>query len=151
MAGRRKRGEPSDLDQPLPWEEEADPAACTSASTPPASEPASIPTPAVVADNSRPSLSRASEPKPRARRTKGLTPEQRALRSRLAAYRLHATHDPKAATKKAREAFAARFEREVDPAGVLSSEERARRAEAARRAYFTGLALRSSRARRRVG
>lgn len=84
-------------------------------------------------------------------RSQGFTPEQRALRSRLAAYRLHATHDPKETTKKAREAFAARFEREADPEGVLSPEERARRAEAARRAYFTGLALRSSRARRRAG
>jgi hypothetical protein len=67
----------------------------------------------------------------------------------MAAYRLHATHDPRETTRKAREAFAERFEREVDPDGVLPPAERARRAEAARRAYFTGLALRSSRARRR--
>jgi len=88
----------------------------------------------------------ASEPEPRTRRGKGLTPQQRVLRSRLAAYQLHATHDPKETTKKAREAFAARFEREVDPDGLLSPDERARRADAARRAYFTRLALRSSRA-----
>lgn len=49
------------------------------------------------------------------------------------------------------EAFAARFERQVDPNGVLPPAERARRAEAARRAYFTELALRSSQARRRAG
>ncbi len=41
----------------------------------------------------------------------------------------------------------ARFERQVDPKGVLSVEERERRSTAAMRAYFTGLALRSSRAR----
>jgi hypothetical protein len=67
----------------------------------------------------------------------------------MAAYRLHATHDPKETTRKARDAFAARFEREVDPDGLLAPAERARRAEAARRAYFTGLALRSSQVRRR--
>jgi hypothetical protein len=104
-----------------------------------------------VADDSCPPASRPSGPRPRSRRANGFTPEQRALRSRLAAYRLHATHDPRETTKKAREAFAARFEREVDPEGVLSPEERTRRVEAARRAYFTGLALRSSRARRRAG
>lgn len=40
-----------------------------------------------------------------------------------------------------------RFERQIDPEGVLSPEERARRGRAAMRAYFTALALRSSRAR----
>ncbi|MGH8975576.1 MAG: hypothetical protein ACRD0C_20510 [Acidimicrobiia bacterium] len=78
-----------------------------------------------------------------------LTAEQRILRARLAAYRLHATHDPKETTRSARAAFASRFEREVDPEGVLDPAERARRAEAARKAHFTRLALRSSRARRR--
>lgn len=87
----------------------------------------------------------------RARKVKTLTPEQRVLRSRLGAYRLHATHDPKETTRNARAAFASRFERQVDPDGVLAPAERARRAEAARRAYFTHLALLSSRARRRGG
>jgi hypothetical protein len=41
-----------------------------------------------------------------------------------------------------------RFEREVDPENRLPEVERARRAEAARRAYFTELALKSARARR---
>jgi len=81
----------------------------------------------------------------------GLTAEQRVLRARLAAYHLHATHDPKETTRKAREVFLSRFEREVDPDGVLTPCERARRAEAARRAYFTRLAFQSSRARRRAG
>jgi hypothetical protein len=81
----------------------------------------------------------------------GLTSEQRILRARLAAYHLHATHDPKETTRKAREVFLSRFEREVDPEGVLTPGERARRVEAARRAYFTRLAFQSSRARRRAG
>lgn len=95
------------------------------------------------------SCKRASDRQRRARTAKKLTPEQRVLRSRLGAYRLHATHDPRLTTRKAREAFAGRFERQVDPDGVLAPAERAQWAEAARRAYFIGLALRSSQARRR--
>ena len=86
----------------------------------------------------------------RERTAKRLTPEQRIMRSRMAAYRLPATHDPRVTTRKARAAFASRFERQVDPDGLLPEAERAQRAEAARRAYFTGLALRSSQARRRT-
>ena len=52
-------------------------------------------------------------------------------------------------TIKAREAFASRFDQQVDPEGLLDPVERARRADHARRAYMTGLALRSARARRR--
>lgn len=44
----------------------------------------------------------------------------------------------------------AKFEREVDPDGVLSPEERARRAEHLRKAHFQRLALKSARARRRT-
>ena len=66
----------------------------------------------------------------------GITPSQRSLRSRIAAYTLHATHDPRETTQAARIAFMARFEREVDPEGILPPVERDRRAEAARRAYF---------------
>jgi hypothetical protein len=43
----------------------------------------------------------------------------------------------------------ARFELMVDPAGELSPQERARRAEHARKAYFTALALKSAEVRRR--
>jgi len=43
----------------------------------------------------------------------------------------------------------ARFERQVDPDGVLDPEERAFRAEQAKRAYYTRLVLRSVQARRR--
>ena len=78
-----------------------------------------------------------------------LTPAQRSLRGRIGAYALHARRDARETTRIAREKFLERFEREVDPAGELPTEERRRRAEAARRAYFTRLALRS--ARRRSG
>jgi hypothetical protein len=44
-----------------------------------------------------------------------------------------------------------RFEREVDPNGVLTPSERARRAEYALKAHMTVLALRSSRQRSRRG
>jgi hypothetical protein len=55
--------------------------------------------------------------------------------------------DPSAHTALARSAFLARFEREVDPDGTLTPEDRARRAEHARKAHFQRLALASSRAR----
>jgi len=79
-----------------------------------------------------------------------MTPGERTLRARMAAYRLHATHDPKETTAAARAAFLARFEREVDPDGRLSPSERRRRAEAARKAYFTKLAIQSVRGRQRA-
>ena len=48
-------------------------------------------------------------------RTLTYDPKEMARRGRIGAYRLHATHSPKETTKAAREAFMARFEREVDP------------------------------------
>ncbi|MDP9460708.1 MAG: hypothetical protein M3Q22_10825 [Actinomycetota bacterium] len=79
------------------------------------------------------------------------TPEQRALAARIAAHSKWAlTADPTAATAPARAAFLDRFEREVDPDGVLPPTERARRAEHARKAYFTRLALKSAKARRKA-
>lgn len=77
-----------------------------------------------------------------------LTPEQRALRARLAAHSLHAKiADETAHTTPARKAFLDRFEREVDPDGTLEPAERARRAEHAKKAYFARLALRSAKSR----
>lgn len=77
-----------------------------------------------------------------------LTSDQRSLRARLAAHSLHATiSDPVAHTAPARAAFLDRFEREVDPDGVLPLGERSRRAEHARKAYFARLALASAKAR----
>jgi hypothetical protein len=73
---------------------------------------------------------------------------ERSLRARLAAYALHAQRDPRETTANGRAAFLARFDREVDPQGLLEPDERRRRAEQARRAYFTRLALASAKARR---
>jgi hypothetical protein len=71
------------------------------------------------------------------------------MRARLAAHSLHArVADPVAHTAPARRAFMDRFEREVDPDGELPIEERQRRAEHARKAYFLRLALASAKARR---
>jgi hypothetical protein len=78
-----------------------------------------------------------------------MTPEQRSLRGRIGAYSLWATHDPREMTKPARRAFLSRFEREVDPNGVLPEGERTRRAEYAKKAYFSRLALKSAKARAR--
>jgi hypothetical protein len=79
----------------------------------------------------------------------GLTPTERSLRARTAVHTSWAnTTDPTARTAPARAAFLDRFEREVDPDGVLLPEERLRRAAHARKAYFSMLALKSARARR---
>lgn len=79
-----------------------------------------------------------------------LTPAERSQRARLAAYTLHSlVEDPAAHTAPARAAFLARFERQVDPDGVLAPADRARRAECARKAYFARLALASAASRRR--
>jgi hypothetical protein len=72
-----------------------------------------------------------------------------ALRGRLGAYTLHATHDPRETTAAARATFLERFIDEVDPNRELPEAERNRRAEAARKAYFTRLALKSAKARRK--
>jgi hypothetical protein len=77
-----------------------------------------------------------------------LSPAERSLRARLAAYAMHARHDARRTSANGRTAFLARFEREVDPDGRLDPEERARRAEQARRAYFARLALAAAKARR---
>jgi hypothetical protein len=73
---------------------------------------------------------------------------KRVLQARMAAHTLHAhVDDPAAHTAPARKAFLSRFERKVDPEGLLEPKERARRAEHAKKAYFTRLTLASSRAR----
>lgn len=74
-----------------------------------------------------------------------LTPEERTLRSRIAAHESWArTDDRSARTAKARAAFASKFEQQVDPDRVLDPVERAKRAEHARKAHFTRLALASA-------
>ena len=74
--------------------------------------------------------------------------DERVLRARMAAHLLHARlKDPAEQTASARAAFLSRFEREVDPDGVLQPAERFRRAEHAKKAYFLRLALASRKAR----
>jgi hypothetical protein len=80
-----------------------------------------------------------------------LTPSERVLRARLAAHEKWAqTGDRTAAIATARQAFLDRFERQVDPDGILDPAERARRAESAKRAHFLRLSLKSARARRKA-
>jgi hypothetical protein len=76
------------------------------------------------------------------------SPELRALRARLGAHALHASHDSRELTKKARATFLAKFEVQVDPNGTLTPFERDRRARHARKAYFLRLALKSAAARK---
>jgi hypothetical protein len=76
-------------------------------------------------------------------------PADMALRGRIGALRLHATHDPRETTSAARATFLARFERDVDPEGLLPEGERRRRAEYARKAHFATLALKPARTRSR--
>jgi hypothetical protein len=74
----------------------------------------------------------------------------RSLRGRIGAYTRWANTDDRwSATQPARDAFYAKFEREVDAEGTLSPQERAKRAEYARKAYFQRLALKSVQARQR--
>ncbi len=83
-----------------------------------------------------------------------LTPNQRVLRARIAAHTRWANEDPRdpngamararAKSPQSPDYWAAK----VDPDGELPEAERAKRAEHARKAYMTGLALKSSQARR---
>jgi len=66
----------------------------------------------------------------------------------MGAYTLHAKG--KTNTGPARKAFDDRFRKQVDPDGILPDDERERRAEHAKRAYFAGLALKSATARRKA-
>jgi hypothetical protein len=85
------------------------------------------------------------------RRRSRFSPSERALRGRIGAHLLHATHDSRRLTENARAAFMASFERQVDPDGSLPADERRRRAAHARAAHFARLARLSvvSRQRRR--
>ncbi|WP_203698858.1 hypothetical protein, partial [Catellatospora coxensis] len=79
----------------------------------------------------------------------GLTAAQRRRRARVAVHTSWAnTADRSARTAPARQAFRARFERQVDPDGVLPAEERDDRVKHAIKAYMLQLAERSSRSRR---
>lgn len=81
-------------------------------------------------------------------RHESLTPHERVMRSRMAAYLMHARHDARKTTEASHAAFMARFLRDVDPEQKLPEPERHRRAAAAKSAYFTRLAYLSARKRR---
>jgi hypothetical protein len=78
-----------------------------------------------------------------------MTPELRRQRARLGAYAQQAAYDTRETTRNARLAFNQRFLDQVDPDGTLPEAERARRALAARKAYFAALSLRSAIVRRK--
>jgi hypothetical protein len=78
-----------------------------------------------------------------------MTPAERSMRAQLGAHALWAkTEDRAAQTQAARDGFYARFERQVDPEGLLLPEERQRRAQHARKAHMLRLSLASAKARR---
>lgn len=81
----------------------------------------------------------------------GLTPEQRSMRARIAAHARWSKEDPKPNAQRGQAGLLARFEREVDPEGVLPEKERRRRAKSARRAHMGRLALASSKKRKGTG
>lgn len=77
------------------------------------------------------------------------TPNQTKVQAgRIGGYTTAARHDSRTITARARETFLASFVDQVDPDRVLPEQERLRRAEAARRAHFTRLAMQSAAARR---
>jgi len=83
-----------------------------------------------------------------------MDPERKArsllsLRGRIGAAVLHSQRDSRELTVKARAAFERTFLDAVDPERSLPEEERNRRAQHARTAYFSRLALASAKARRR--
>jgi hypothetical protein len=78
------------------------------------------------------------------------TTAERALHSRAASHvRWSRETDRTKATEPARAGMQAKFEKQVDPDGVLDPVDRARRAESARKAYYADLTRRSIAARRR--
>jgi hypothetical protein len=82
--------------------------------------------------------------------TTNVLASERSIRGRIGAYTRWAnTEDRYLTTRPAREGFYAKFEREVDPEARLAPQERAKRAEFARKAYYQRLALKSAQARRR--
>ena len=72
----------------------------------------------------------------------------RAEAGRIGGLIASARNDPRQLTAEARRAFTVdRFERQVDPEGVLDPQERRRRADAARKAHMLRLAARSAEVR----
>jgi len=79
-----------------------------------------------------------------------MTAAERSRRARIAAHASWATTvDRTARTSSGTRAFLDRFERQVDPGGILPDETRAAMAQHARTAYMLQLAEKSAAARRR--
>lgn len=86
---------------------------------------------------------RVMETTPPDRRTvthSSLSASQRSQRAAIAAHTKWSKADRTEGTSAARAAFLERFEREVDPDGVLDPVTRAQRAESAKRAHFQRMA-----------
>ena len=77
-----------------------------------------------------------------------MTPGERTLRARAAAYAMLAKHWSRKGALSGQAALLAKFERQVDPECLLAPEERRLRALHARRAHMARLALASARSRR---
>jgi hypothetical protein len=77
-----------------------------------------------------------------------LSPKERSQRARIAAYSMHAKHDVRETTRKARETYRAQFYREIPE--DLPQAERDRRAEAAFKAHMARLSFLSAKARRKA-
>lgn len=78
-----------------------------------------------------------------------LTDEELKARARLAAHvQWSRTPDRTARTQAMRDGFWAMFEKQVDPDGIYTPDQRAKMAEAARKAYFIRLGRASGKARR---
>jgi len=82
----------------------------------------------------------------------GMTPAQRSLRAKIAAHKSWANTPNRAArTEAARKASHDRFEKIVDPEGVLPLKVRQQLAASERSAHFAKMALRSAESRRAKG
>lgn len=85
-----------------------------------------------------------------ARRAEPLTDEQKSLRARIAVHTSWAnTNDRTARTAPARAAALAKFEKQVDPDGILPEKIRKQRAESARKAHLLRLSMLGVEARAR--
>jgi hypothetical protein len=76
-----------------------------------------------------------------------MSPAERTLRARKAAHARWSKHSSDEHAKKMRAGLEQKFLDEVDPDRTLPEDERYRRAEHARKAFYTDLAYRSARAR----
>lgn len=77
-----------------------------------------------------------------------MTPAERRLSAKAAANQRWSREDGTRQGLILRRGFDAKFEREVDPEGLLAPDERARRAARAKKAHMQRLALKSAQARR---